>query len=339
MEDILNKMKISKKANNKFLQLGFTYIIIAVAMFIALGYLGKSAKELMGLGRFFALILLIFGLAKIHKFHQFKQEKEETFEIKDKKVIFNNQEYLLENGYLSVEFKEEDEFYKVSLWLEKDKNTIQIFEDIVFNKDEMHSFLKLIKPYRKTDICLLENKENLEINEEKTIDNELKKDELQENQKLENGDLITLFNKGLMVEKREILYSEIANFLANITVINEKRYVDIDIVLKNKTEIKERLNSYDDQAKALYAKRFFELKGDISKDDYPCYKYNFWVAFVILILIAAGFSGKFGFIAVIAALFLAVIYFASLIDFFYHKDICKKVQKIIEERKAYDKIY
>jgi len=240
---------------------------------------------------------------------------------------------------LSVEFKEEDELYKVSLWLEKDKNTIQIFEDIVFNKDEMHSFLKLIKPYRKTDICLLENKEKLEINEGKTIDNELKKDKLQENQKLENGDLITLFNKGLMVEKREILYNEIVGFSANIAKVYEKRYVDINILLKNETTIKARLNSYDDQAKALYAKRFFELKGDISKDDYPCYKYNFWVAFVILILLAAGFSGKFGFIAAIAALFLAVIYFASLIDFFYHKTICKKVKEIIEKRSAYDKMH
>jgi len=328
-------MKITQKANNEYLQLGVAYILIAVVLFIFLGYMDLSAKEIMGVGRFFSLILLIFGLVKLYKYHQFKQEKEAFFEIKNGKIIYDDKEYPLLKGYLTVEFKEEDELYKVSLWLEKDKNTIQIFEDIVFNKDEMHSFLKLIKPYRKTDISLLENK----INEEKTIDNELKKDELQENQKLENGNLITLFNKGLMVEKREILYSEIANFLANITVINEKRYVDIDIVLKNKTEIKERLNSYDDQTKVLYAKRFFELKGDISKDDYPCYKYNFWVAFVILILIAAGFSGGVGWIAAIVALFLAVIYFASLIDFFYHKNICKKVQKIIEDRKACDKMH
>ncbi len=329
-------MKITTKANSEYLQLGVAFIVIAIGLFFALGLLDASAKELMGLGRFFALVLFIFGVAKIHKFHQFKQEKEAAFEIKNKKVIFNNQEYLLENGYLSVEFKEEDELYKVSLWLEKDKKTIQIFEDIVLNKDEMHSFLQLIKPYRKTDICLVENKENAAINK-KTIVND-KKDNSSKNQTLEKDELIMLFDKGLIINKREIFYSEIVKFLAEMTEFHGKRYVDIEIILKNKAKIKERLSNQNDHAKALYAKHFFNLQGKISKDDYPCPKLNFWFAFVILLLIGAGFSKKFGFIAVIAAFFLAFFYYLSLIDFFYQKTICKKVQNIIKERSGYDKI-
>jgi len=155
-------MLIKQKANDVKLQLGIAYIVIAIVLFVALGSLESTAKDIMGVGRFFSLILFIAGLVNIQKYHQYKQEKELFFDIKDQKIFYKDEEHPLK-GFLSITFKEEDGFYLVSLW-DEDR---QIFEDVVFDKEEMEEFLALIKPYRKTDICLLENEKSIKTRGEK----------------------------------------------------------------------------------------------------------------------------------------------------------------------------
>jgi len=107
-------------------------------------------------------------------------------------------------------------------------------------------------------------------------------------------------------------------------------YVDIHIELKSGATIHKRLADEDDQAKALYAKLFFETNGKVSKEDYPCPKYNLWSVVVIVILLVVGFSGELGWIAIIITFFLAVFYLSTLVDIFYEKSICKRVHTLIE---------
>ena len=334
-------MLIKQKANNEYLKLGIALIGIAILLFFALVSVDFPAGNIAGgLGKFFSLILFIFGLAKMQTYHEYKQEKEITFDIKNKKAFCNDTEYLLANAYMSIDFKQSDDFYQVTLWHETKTKTVAIFEDVVLDSGEMQNFLELIKPYRKTEICLLENQaikseENTKVVDE-TVNEQCEK--VKEIQKVQRNRLIGLFDKGLIVENREILYNEIVSFSATITKKYEKRYLDVNIVLKNGAEIKVRLKDENEQAKALYAHLFFTLEGKISQEDYICERYNFWVAFVILTLLAVGFSGELGWIAIIVAFYISVSYFGTLIEFFYKKSLCKKVQEIIRTRGDYDKV-
>jgi len=329
-------MQIKQKEKDENLQMGIASIVIAFLLFSALVSVDFPAGNLAGgFGKLFSLFLFIVGLVKIQKYHEYKQEKEILFDIKAKKAFCDDEGYALIEAYLTIDFKQDGDFYRVTLWHETDKKTLQIFEDVVFDSLEMQTFLELIKPYRKTEICLLENEElTKEIN--KSTDEQC--NEVNEYQKVQMSELIGLFKRGLIVQNREIFYNEIASFSTEITKIYEKRYLDIKIVLNNKSEITLRVNKENEQAKALYANLFFRVQGKISEKDYICPKYNFWSAFVILFLIAVGFSGEFGWIVIIMTVFIALFYFASLIDFFYHKEICNKVHKIIQKRAVYDRM-
>lgn len=89
---------------------------------------------------------IVFGISLIlDSIKNFQNEK--TFEIKNKKIVFNYKEYPLDK--LNLKILPYKNYKKVSLFY--DKNFEAIFENVLFSEDEFKEFLNLIKPYLKKE--------------------------------------------------------------------------------------------------------------------------------------------------------------------------------------------
>ena len=89
---------------------------------------------------------IIFGIGLILDSIK-NSQNEKTFEIKNKKIVFNYKEYPLDK--LNLKILPYKTYKKVSLFY--DKNFEPIFENVLFSEDEFKEFLNLIKPYLKKE--------------------------------------------------------------------------------------------------------------------------------------------------------------------------------------------
>ncbi len=243
-------MIISEKREAGFFLIGLGIAMGGAAMFLfILNLYGYSKDAFTIFGKLIAIGIIILGISIIITAIKFNQAEELKFEIKNNKLIFESRVYNLENSFLIVDFEKDKDYdgkYRVTLKLEKKDNLKTIFEKIVLNEDEMKEFLRLIKPYRKSDICLLEDKENK---------------------------IIRYFKGGFVFENRDILYKDIKWFKTEITQINGPRYLDVEIGLKNGDIISKRLNgSKKEYAQVIYTQMIYENGG--KKPQVICKEYK-----------------------------------------------------------------
>lgn len=327
-------MLIKPKEDKESKTEGIIYLVLALFLFFGLVLIdSEEIRGISAIGKIIAIILFIVGITKINTYNRTKEEESVNFEIKDSKLFYEDKEYSLNNAYLTIAYEKIDRFYEASLHLEGANNSIQIFEDIILDNEELNEILNLIKPYRKTEIPLIEKKEE---EMDKTI-KEINEDK--KNIKLDRGEHISLFNRGLIIDGQEILYSEIESFISKEEQVRSKFYLDIFITLKNGTVITKRLEYIDEQAKAYYAEIFFNNGGKFEDKKYKCFNNIFWlISFIIAILAIFGFRGDFGFIGVIVVFFIVFLYFMFGVGYFYHYMLCKGINKLIAERVEYDRI-
>ncbi len=227
-------MTIEKKEKKSYLYTGFIFLFSGILLlFYLVKARGPVGDFITVFSKLFSVIVVIYGIIYLVRYNKFYQENDVKFVIKDNTLFFDDKEYSLKNKYLTLQFNQSPnkELFNVTLNLEEDKKSQTIFKDLVFSLYEMEEFLKLIKPYRKNDTCLLE-------------DDPYK---------------IKLFEDGFSFENREILYKEIQSFKTKLIDVSGALYLDIEIALKNNTKIEKRLtNGYTEYARAIYAKKLFE---------------------------------------------------------------------------------
>ena len=219
-------MKIRRKEKKSFLYTGVILLFSGISLlFYLVIFIGVSDDFLPNFGKLSSVIMIIFGIVNLVKYDKYTQAKDVDFTITNNFVNYNGQQYSLKDKFLTIRSAQEKDFYRVSLWIEQGKTAEKIFEHVVFDIEEMALFLKMIKPYRKSDVCPIENSEK-----------------------------IKLFENGFIFENQEILYDEIESFDAKRIDINGAKYLDIDIKLKNGQRIDTRLaGGTKEYAKALYA--------------------------------------------------------------------------------------
>jgi len=131
-------MKISAKKFYEEIFLGIGIVII--------GFFIATTLDITIL-KFIGIISIIFGVSFISDGIKYSQN-EKIFDIKNKKLLFNYQEYPLDK--LNLKILPYKSYKKVSLYY--DKNFQAIFENLLFSEDEFKEFLNIIKPYLKEEI-------------------------------------------------------------------------------------------------------------------------------------------------------------------------------------------
>ena len=234
---IENNVVITKKEKVNYLYAGAALVISGIAVLLYLVETrGASGDFITVFGKLGSLVAIIYGVVYLVRYDRFSQDKDVKFDIEDGNLTFEDKSYPLEESFLTLQFTTtpKKDMYRVTLFLEKEAKAQKIFEHVVFDIDEMAKFLKLIKPYRKTQVCLVS----------------------------ETPRTIQLFKGGFAYEGREILYDEVEKFDAILVNINATIYLDVKIALKNGDTIEKRLtNGMEEYARAKYASLVFKNGG------------------------------------------------------------------------------
>ena len=120
-------MKISAKQFYEDILFGIGLVILGIII---------SIKVDVWFIQFLGVGSIIFGIDLILDSIK-NSQNEKTFEIKDKKIIFNYKEYPLDK--LNLKILPYKSYKKVSLFY--DKNFKPIFENVLFSEDEFKVFL------------------------------------------------------------------------------------------------------------------------------------------------------------------------------------------------------
>ena len=130
-------MKISAKQfyENILLGIGLTILGTIISIKVDVWFI-----QFLGVGS------IVFGIGLILDSIK-NSQNEKTFEIKNKKIVFNYKEYPLDK--LNLKILPYKNYKKVSLFY--DKNFEAIFENVLFSEDEFKEFLNFIKPYLKKE--------------------------------------------------------------------------------------------------------------------------------------------------------------------------------------------
>ena len=224
-------MLIEAKEKPLYFYGGIAAVVSGVfLLYYLMTYHGAAGDFLTVFGKILSVVLIVFGVVYLVKYDRYKQAVDLLFDIREGKLFLNDMTYALENAYLTVSYTKSDELFRTSLWLEKDGTTVEIFKHAVLNLEEMANFLTLIKPYRKSDLCLSK----------------------------EEVGKIRLFEGGFAFENREIFYNEVEKFDTQWVKMSGQNFLDIHIVLKNSEQIDKRLvDGTQEYAKALYASMLF----------------------------------------------------------------------------------
>ncbi len=226
-------MTISKKSAEELLYKSIFYGTIGV---FALIYIVSGKQKIDDIFIFlafaFAIFLIIKGLWHFIEIKECKQESEYKFDIKNNILYFNKNKFDLQNSYLFFHLNECGDNISVALYQEKRDKIITIFSKIIFNRNELLEFLKLIKPYRKFNAFPWDK-----FNTNKTL---------------------YVCKDGFIIDGREIFYNEVkkmdweTKFNHNMTA--KTRIVTLYIDLKNGENIME---IFYNAKWLIYAKIFY----------------------------------------------------------------------------------
>ena len=183
-------MKISAKKFYEEIFLGIGLIII--------GFFIATMVDIAIL-KFIGIISIIFGISFISDGIKHSQN-EKSVNIKNKKLLFNYQEYPLDK--LNLKILPYKSYKKVSLYY--DKNFHAIFEDVLFNEDEFKKFLNIIKPYLKEEIKYTD-------------------------------EIIQIFDNGFSIYGSFFKFDEVKDIKLNYAKKRTGDYIEIILFLKDKT--------------------------------------------------------------------------------------------------------
>lgn len=251
-------MKIVKKEKRNYLFSGLMLVVSgALIMIYLIETRGDAGDFSTVFGKLASLVSVIIGIVYLVRYSKFYQERDEEFDIKDNTLYFQDKSYPLQDSFLSLQFRQTPnaDMFRVTLFLQYNQKTQKVFEHIVFDAHEMATFLKLIKPYRKSKTCLVD----------------------------EEHWRIELFQEGFMYEKREIFYDEVEKFDTIFIDTKAAWYMDIDIVLKSGEKIDARLsNGYKEYARAQLAALFVQANGK-EIPQIECTQRRKWGVFIAII--------------------------------------------------------
>ncbi len=139
------------------------------------------------------------------------------FDIKNNILYFNKNKFDLQNSYLFFHLYECGDNITVALYQEKRDKIVTIFSKIIFNRNELLEFLKLIKPYRKFNAFPWD--------------------------KFNTNSTLYVCRDGFIIDGREIFYSEVKKVDWETTFLHyythKIRTIELYIYLKNDTIVKE----------------------------------------------------------------------------------------------------
>lgn len=298
-------MIITKKEKKNYLYGGIVLVIIGGGVLLYLIQTRGSAGDFLTVfGKLASLIGVIIGVVYLVQYNKLYQDKDVKLDIKNDMLTFEGENYSLKDGILSSQFTTtpKKDMYRVTLYLEQENKVKKIFEHIVFDLNEMTEFLKLIKPYRKTQVCLVST----------------------------NPYKIELFEGGFTYEGREILYDEVEKFDTIFIDASGTTYLDIEIILKNGDKIQTRLiNGIEEYARAKYASLLSQSNGK-RVPQITCVNSNFGTVITItdIIIIVLNYFYdcnifKFFGIAMVIITFLYLLFNTSDVN-----KLCEGVRKI-----------
>jgi len=183
-------MKISAKKFYEEIFLGIGLIII--------GFFIATMVDIAIL-KFIGIISIIFGISFISDGIKHSQN-EKSVNIKNKKLLFNYQEYPLDK--LNLKILHYKSYKKVSLYY--DKNFQAIFENLLFSEDEFKEFLNIIKPYLKEEIKYTD-------------------------------EIIQIFDNGFSIYGSFFKFDEVKDIKLNYAKKRTGDYIEIILFLKDKT--------------------------------------------------------------------------------------------------------
>lgn len=219
------KVIVSKKNISLYLIIGILCFIFGVWLISSLGY---ENEFLPVFGKLVGVGIVIFGIFLIVQFVQLSQPYDYEIAIKDNYLIFNDEKFLLQQSYLTIEFLRKEPIMRVTLRVESENNTQIVFKNLVFYDTELKMLLEMIKPYLKNETLV----EKIE----------------------EKNETLRLFENGFALNNREFYYNEVKDIQTTL-IDTGTYYLDYKIVLRNGEVIEKRLiNGSNEYAKAIYTK-------------------------------------------------------------------------------------
>jgi len=223
-------MTISKKSAEELLYKSIFYTLIGV---FALIYIVSGKQKIDNIFIFsafaFASFLIFKGLWHFIEIKECKQESKSLFDIKNDILYFNKNKFDLQNSYLFFHLNECGDNITVALYQEKRDKIVTIFSKIIFNRNELLEFLKLIRSYRKFNAFPWD--------------------------KFNTNSTLYVCRDGFIIDGREIFYSEVKKVDWETTFHYEMtariRIVTFYIYLKNGKRVKGR---FDFAEWSIYAK-------------------------------------------------------------------------------------
>lgn len=301
-------MKIVKKEKTVYFFLGITFVFGGLALLLYfIDTRGAAGDFITVFGKLASIVVVIVGIGYFVLYGRFYQNKNVAISIEDGVLRFEDKSYLLDGSFLTLQMKTtpKKDMYQVTLFLEKNNKSQKIFERIVFNLNEMQEFLKLIKPYRKTKVCLVDEKPYK----------------------------IQLFDGGFTYEGREILYDEVQSFDTVFIDTKGIPYLDIEIVLKNGDKIETRLNNgIKEYARAKYASLICQ-NGGKKFSPIACSKNYLGTIIFGADVIAMGLNYLFDWevVRVFGVIMVIVTFFYVLISVPAIDELCEEVRQIQQE--------
>lgn len=302
-------MKITKKEITSLLYRGSVFLFGGLLLlFYLVNFVGVSDDFLPNFGKIASLVFIIVGITDLINYGKYLQDKEVEFIIENNILKYNGQIYPLKEAFLTLQSTQKKDFFRISLWIERKEQLKQIFENVVFDTDEVVEFLKIIKPYRKTNVCLLESSER-----------------------------VKLFENGLIFENREILYDEIEKFETKRIEINSREYLDIVIVLKNGYKIEKRLDGgIKEYAKVIYAGMKFDASGLFFEE---CKSYFppavGWIIGIIDVVVVLQLLLGYGLFSSVAVVMFIITILYLAFNTNDSVELCKEIQKLHQQDESF----
>lgn len=292
------KVIVSKKNTFIYLIKGLFCFLFGVWLISSLGY---ENEFLPVFGKLIGLGIVICGIFFMVQFVQLSQPYDYEIAIKDNYLIFNDEKFLLQQSYLTIEFLRKEPIMRVTLRVENKNGTQIVFKNLVFYDTEFKALLELIKPYLKNETLI----EKIE----------------------EKNETLRLFKNGFALNNREFYYNEVKDIQTTI-IDGGTYYLDYKIVLKNGEIIEKRLiNGSSEYAKAIYTKLKLQNKTIPYCQENKMVSGYVILGLDILTAILIYFNDVFWMLG--GMMFLVTTFYLSS-NSSYEVELCKKVRELFQ---------